>query len=511
MSELGINIQEIDNSENTTAARVLGVDGQNVAKLFPISALKGAKGAGIVQIVSTSPHTSESGAANEYQIIFDGGIAPFTFVINNGDKGETGEGFAIARLYNTIAAMTGDTNPVAAGRLVAVVTDDVADVYMRAPEQTATGDNQQGYKFICHFDEAAVIRGEKGDKGDKGDAPTFEIGTIQTIEFGEPAEVTITRGTNADYALNLKLPQGQPGMTGNPGRSIDSVDFTPIEGGRRLTIIYNDTAVTADIMDGADGDSIDDEHTAANTTWSSEKLAPKFDWVAEKMQKELGDEALGKYNVETAVSGNSFYADQQANTTMVVTVRLTFNGSRVAADSVPAGWVQISENGSPAYQKQITGTSGTIPAQAFQHTPSSGKYAGIVVTKSSAAKSIAAIYPTYIGLVTDNDINGVNLTETVAALAATQMAGINGRLTTNIANRKTNIPNNGGVAAWLWIITHNSASADSPVGSLLKTPQYGISFTSPDGVAMSNYKVYISQNSVAPAGSYDNTTLTINI
>ena len=68
-------------------------------------------------------------------------------------------------------------------------------------------------------------QGEKGDKGDKGDTgergpqgepgadgitPNFQIGTVETLEPGEPATVTRT-GTDENPILNFGIPKGDSG------------------------------------------------------------------------------------------------------------------------------------------------------------------------------------------------------------------------------------------------------------------------------------------------------------
>lgn len=57
------------------------------------------------------------------------------------------------------------------------------------------------------------IQGQKGDKGDIGPAPNLSIGSVTS---GQTASATVT-GTNPNYQLNLVLPQGPKGDTGDQG------------------------------------------------------------------------------------------------------------------------------------------------------------------------------------------------------------------------------------------------------------------------------------------------------
>ena len=67
------------------------------------------------------------------------------------------------------------------------------------------------------------MRGAKGDKGDKGDpgskgdpgnngvTPTFAIGTVNTGNATDGAEVTISQGSDTTYELNFLIPRGIDG------------------------------------------------------------------------------------------------------------------------------------------------------------------------------------------------------------------------------------------------------------------------------------------------------------
>ena len=55
-------------------------------------------------------------------------------------------------------------------------------------------------------------KGDKGDKGDPGTAATIQVGTTQTVQPEENAEVTNSGTANA-VVLNFKIPRGEDGMT----------------------------------------------------------------------------------------------------------------------------------------------------------------------------------------------------------------------------------------------------------------------------------------------------------
>lgn len=52
-------------------------------------------------------------------------------------------------------------------------------------------------------------QGPKGDKGDTGTTPSLTIGTVETVDYNESADATIT-GTDENPVLNFKIPRGEP-------------------------------------------------------------------------------------------------------------------------------------------------------------------------------------------------------------------------------------------------------------------------------------------------------------
>ena len=55
---------------------------------------------------------------------------------------------------------------------------------------------------------------EKGDQGNVGLTPSFSVGTVTTLDPGDPVTVTIT-GTDEEPVLNFGIPEGQPGEVTN--------------------------------------------------------------------------------------------------------------------------------------------------------------------------------------------------------------------------------------------------------------------------------------------------------
>ena len=112
-----------------------------------------------------------------------------------GVKGDKGEGFAIAKLYSSTTALLNDAEPVLEGKMVAVLADGNADVYLRSIStvtNVTTGD-LSGYAYITNLANASAIQGPQGEQGVQG---------IQGLQ-GE-------QGIKGD-----KGPQGPQGPTGS--------------------------------------------------------------------------------------------------------------------------------------------------------------------------------------------------------------------------------------------------------------------------------------------------------
>ncbi len=220
-------------------------------------------------------------------------------------------------------------------------------------------------------------------------------------------------------------------------------------------------------------------------------------WVSAKMRAELYDEAMSKFSVTTSGSA-SYVADEADGTTLTVTVTVKFDGVAVDADSVPNGWSK-TQNKTGEYTKSVSGASGTIDAQSFSYTPSSGKYNGIEVTKDSEAKSIVVIYPIWYGFIDSNSADDF----------ATKFASLTRKTDANYSHNGR-FTNTAGATAWFWALTHNSASAvDKFTGDMFNSAT-SKTVTSKERT-LSNYKLYITKKS-APAGDdlSGSCTITIN-
>ena len=68
-------------------------------------------------------------------------------------------------------------------------------------------------------------KGDKGDKGDTGTAASIQVGTTQTVQPGENAEVNNT-GTTTAAVLNFKIPRGEDGMTDLTAEYKDASEYT---------------------------------------------------------------------------------------------------------------------------------------------------------------------------------------------------------------------------------------------------------------------------------------------
>lgn len=89
-----------------------------------------------------------------------------SFSINDGAKGETGQGFSIYKTYANTNAMYSDAPYVPEGSFVMITNTvedpDNAKLYCK---------NKTSFSFITDMSGAQGIQGEKGDKGDRGSTP----------------------------------------------------------------------------------------------------------------------------------------------------------------------------------------------------------------------------------------------------------------------------------------------------------------------------------------------------
>lgn len=222
-------------------------------------------------------------------------------------------------------------------------------------------------------------------------------------------------------------------------------------------------------------------------------------WVRDKIADELRDEALGKYIITTDANPTSFVRDIKSEETMTVTVTLKFNGSNVDANFIPTGWGK-SETG--VYSRQSTSS---VSTQAWEYTPSSGKYEGIQMSKNSSSKSINGIYPAYYGIVPSGDTSNINN-------MVSQYLNTSSTRTTTSVNSDKSFTNETGQQAWLWILTHGTATARQSGTSILQNPTT-VNFISPNNgsITMSGYKLYISKNPIGVGLPLSNVSINITL
>lgn len=99
-------------------------------------------------------------------------------------------------------------------------------------------------------EQLAGLKGPKGDKGDDGDTPVVGVGTVETIDWDEEAEVTATP-TAEGVNLNFKIPKGKPGEGGGGGTGdYDDLTGKPKIEGHTLNS-GNNTAASLGLADEA--------------------------------------------------------------------------------------------------------------------------------------------------------------------------------------------------------------------------------------------------------------------
>ena len=213
------------------------------------------------------------------------------------------------------------------------------------------------------------------------------------------------------------------------------------------------------------------------------------------------------FSVGTTPTTNQKYnADEQATSSMTVTVTLKFDGNLVDADATPTGWTRQSLG---VYTKSVSG-SGTVAAQSWSYTPG-GVYEQRTAVKNSPARSLSAVYPAYWGIYPgDIEHSDRDLTPIVAQLYAQ-----NRRVTQNMPTTVVNVPNNTNEDVWLWIITKGSATAtpESFDISMMEEAVDDVYFTSPVNgeISLEGYKAYVSINKADAGLGFGNVKLTINL
>jgi len=222
--------------------------------------------------------------------------------------------------------------------------------------------------------------------------------------------------------------------------------------------------------------------------------------------------ALAKLSVDTTTDGGegTDYDDRVASKTVNVTVKLTFDGNRVNATSVPTGWTEAADTdagtGIKKYTKSATQTGvgvSSVAATTFAYTPSEGNYTKSI-SKKSTEKTVKIANVLYWGWSSESSADNINtiignLTRGTAAVSNSTANWATGQPT------KDKVKNNSGGAAYLWIVTKGSVTATQSGNSILNAAVTGKTITcswtdtndQPQTKDITGYSIYRSTNTYA--------------
>lgn len=173
-----------------------------------------------------------------YKELSSNGVASWVSKAIMGGGGGTTESITIAHSYTSIEQMENNANTVNDGELAIINSSDT--------------DNGSLYKKITlngnpMWKLLANLSGPKGEKGEDGKSSTIEINSVIT---GDPnSEVSIENvGTDTNLSLNITIPRGQKGFTGDKGDKGDPGDPAIINDKKAVNGVINLTL--DDIPDG---------------------------------------------------------------------------------------------------------------------------------------------------------------------------------------------------------------------------------------------------------------------
>lgn len=98
-----------------------------------------------------------------------------------GEKGERGDSFAIAKIFPTKEAAVAGYQSIDEGIIIAVITSSGADVYIKNSSAIegggSNGKDIEHFTYFTALSDASVIKGEKGDAGKDGITPHIDATT----------------------------------------------------------------------------------------------------------------------------------------------------------------------------------------------------------------------------------------------------------------------------------------------------------------------------------------------
>lgn len=226
---LHIEIGETTTGEPGTPASVTN-SGTDTAPVLDFTIPEGEEGdAATIQVgevtasaPGSDPKVTNSGTEN---------AAVFDFVLPRGQTGPTGQAATIevastatgepgtqASVENvgtTAAAKLKFTIPKGdTGKNGVTPTLAAGDVETLEPDQPATASvTGEGPAYQINLGIPRGKTGAQGTPGKNGQTPTIAVGTVTTLDPGQPATAEIT-GETPNLTLNLGIPQGPPGQDG---------------------------------------------------------------------------------------------------------------------------------------------------------------------------------------------------------------------------------------------------------------------------------------------------------
>ncbi len=240
-------------------------------------------------------------------------------------------------------------------------------------------------------------------------------------------------------------------------------------------------------------------------TFSQQSITPaQKAWVQNAMEEDMQAAADAAFSITTESTTLTFNGDTTAaaNCTATVTVKLTFAGVRVKANSVPSGWTEVNGSGGYEYTKAIS-SSTAAEATSFAYTVPAGDasgYEGITVRKSSTRKAVSIVYPAYYGFCSSK-------TGSVGSFVGSLT-----RITSNLSTTRT-MTNSSGAAAYLVIVSKGTSTAKQLGANIMDAAVSSGSFTSPQNsnISLSGFNVYYSSLSVLAGGSLNDVEFNIRL